>query len=100
MAVCSILYQLATRPEQQQKVYEELVRILPDPSIPLTIPLLDQMHYLKAFIKEVFRVYSTVIGNGRTLQEDTVLCGYRVPKGVSIIFMIFIYKYIHTYINL
>lgn len=85
MAVCSILYQLATRPEEQQKVHQELRKLLPNPNTPLTIPLLDQMHYLKAFIREVFRVYSTVIGNGRTLQEDTVICGYQVPKGVSFI---------------
>nr|XP_029732297.1 probable cytochrome P450 301a1, mitochondrial [Aedes albopictus]XP_029732298.1 probable cytochrome P450 301a1, mitochondrial [Aedes albopictus]XP_029732299.1 probable cytochrome P450 301a1, mitochondrial [Aedes albopictus] len=86
MAVCSILYQLATRPAEQQKVYEELKRIMPDPNTPLTYQLLDQAHYLKAFIKEVLRVYSTVIGNGRTLQEDTVICGYRIPKGVQCVF--------------
>lgn len=28
-------------------------------------------------------MYSTVIGIGRVLQEDTVLCGYRIPRGVS-----------------
>lgn len=28
-------------------------------------------------------MYSTVIGNGRTLQKDMVICGYRIPKGVS-----------------
>lgn len=88
MAVCSILYQLATRPAEQQKVYEELRRIMPDPKTPLTIPLLDQAHYLKAFIKEVLRVYSTVIGNGRTLQEDTVICGFRIPKGVSCVLVL------------
>ncbi|XP_058463856.1 probable cytochrome P450 301a1, mitochondrial [Malaya genurostris] len=86
MAVCSILYQLATRPVEQQKLYEELKRIMPDPKTPLTFQLLDQAHYLKAFIKEVLRVYSTVIGNGRTLQEDTVICGYRIPKGVQCVF--------------
>lgn len=86
MAVCSILYQLATRPEEQQKVYEELKRVIPNPDTPLSIQLLDQCHYLKAFIKEVFRVYSTVIGNGRTLQEDTVICGYNIPKGIQVVF--------------
>ncbi|XP_050327103.1 probable cytochrome P450 301a1, mitochondrial [Bactrocera neohumeralis] len=86
MAVCSILYQLATRPAEQQKVREELKRILPEADDELSIPRLDQMHYLKAFIKEVFRMYSTVIGNGRTLQEDTVICGYRIPKGVQAVF--------------
>lgn len=55
MAVCSILYQLATRPAEQQKLYEELRRVIPDPNVPLTVQLLDQCHYLKAFIREVFR---------------------------------------------
>ncbi|KAL9914288.1 putative cytochrome P450 301a1, mitochondrial [Glossina fuscipes fuscipes] len=86
MAVCSILYQLATRPEEQHKIHKELKRLLPEPFTPLTINLLDQMHYLKGFIKEVLRMYSTVIGNGRTLQQDTVICGYRVPKGVQAVF--------------
>ncbi|KAL3265687.1 hypothetical protein HHI36_009890 [Cryptolaemus montrouzieri] len=44
------------------------------------------MVYLKAFVKEVFRMYSTVIGNGRTLQEDMVIQGYHVPKGVQVVF--------------
>jgi cytochrome P450 len=82
MAVCSILYQLATRPEQQEKLFNELKQVIPDPNTALTVPLLEQCHYLKAFIKEVLRMYSTVIGNGRTLQEDTVICGYNIPKGV------------------
>ncbi|XP_015437147.1 PREDICTED: probable cytochrome P450 301a1, mitochondrial [Dufourea novaeangliae] len=86
MAVCSILYQLATRPEEQEKIYQELVKILPDPSVPLTTSHLDQAVYMKAFIREVFRVYSTVIGNGRTLQNDTVICGYKVPKGIQVVF--------------
>lgn len=31
----------------------------------------------------LYRMYSTVIGNGRTLQTDMTICGYRIPKGVS-----------------
>lgn len=86
MAVCSILYQLATRPAEQQKLYEEVKRIIPDPNTPLTIQTLDKCVYLKAFIKEVLRKYTTVIGNGRTLQHDTVICGYQVPKGIQVVF--------------
>lgn len=56
MAVCSILYQLATRPAEQDKLYEELKRVFPDPDTPLTIQSLDQCHYLKAFVKEVLRL--------------------------------------------
>lgn len=55
MAVCSILYQLATRPEEQEKIYQELIEILPDPSVPLTTSHLDKAIYMKAFIREVFR---------------------------------------------
>lgn len=58
MAVCSIMYQLATRPEEQEKIYEELMRIVPDSSVPLTTKDLDQANYMKAFIKEVFRYTS------------------------------------------
>lgn len=83
MAVCSILYQLATRQEEQQIMYEEMRTVLPDPDVKLTAQHLDQLHYTKAFIKEVFRMYSTVIGNGRTLQQDMVIGGYQIPKGVS-----------------
>lgn len=83
MAVCSILYQLATRPAEQQKMYEELCRVIPDPTESITHQTLEKLHYTKGFIREVLRVYSTVIGNGRTLQEDTVICGYRIPKGVK-----------------
>lgn len=86
MAVTSILYQLATRPEEQQKIYEELERNMPDPNEPLTFELLDKNTYTKAFIKEVLRIYSTVIGNGRTLQQDTPICGYMIPKGVQVVF--------------
>ncbi|KAK4886796.1 hypothetical protein RN001_003067 [Aquatica leii] len=86
MAVCSILYQLATRPEQQEKMYQELKRVIPDPNTPLNVKLLDEMVFLKAFVKEVFRVYSTVIGNGRTLQKDTVIMGYNIPKGTQVVF--------------
>jgi Cytochrome P450. len=55
MAVCSILYQLATRQEEQEKIHEELLRVLPSVDTPLTSRHLDQMQYLRAFVKEVFR---------------------------------------------
>lgn len=30
-------------------------------------------------------MYPVIIGNGRSLQKDTILGGYHVPKGVSYI---------------
>lgn len=55
MAVCSILYQVATRVKQQEKMAEEIKRILPDPSKPISYTDLDKLHYTKAFVREVFR---------------------------------------------
>lgn len=86
MALGSILYQVATRPAEQEKVYQELKQSIPDPDMPMTMSLLDRNQYTKGFIKEVLRMYSTIIGNGRTLQQDSVICGYHIPKGVQVIF--------------
>lgn len=55
MAICSIMYQLATRPDEQEKIYRELTTVFPNPDEELTASKLEQLHYLKAFIKEVFR---------------------------------------------
>ena len=55
MAVCSMLYQLAMRQTEQDRLHEELARVLPTPDTPITAERLDQMHYLRGFIKEVFR---------------------------------------------
>ncbi|RZF48557.1 hypothetical protein LSTR_LSTR011172 [Laodelphax striatellus] len=86
MAVCSVLYQLATRTDAQEKMYKELKKVLPTKDTPLTNNLLENMPYTRSFIKEVLRMYSTVIGNGRTLLEDKVICGYNIPKGVQLVF--------------
>ncbi|KRT81820.1 cytochrome P450 [Oryctes borbonicus] len=99
MAVCSILYQLATRPEQQRKMYEELRQLMPDPNTPLTTKLLDEMVFVKAFVKEVLRMYSTVIGNGRTLQHDTIIRGYHVPKGVQVVFPTLVTGQMEEYVS-
>lgn len=55
MAVCSILYQLATRPEEQEKIHQELKKVFPKGNEELSSKTLNELHYLKAFIKEVFR---------------------------------------------
>lgn len=55
MAVTSILYQVATRPGEQEKIFQECKKVLPDKDAPLTAQDLENMPYLKAFVKEVFR---------------------------------------------
>ncbi|XP_045453653.1 probable cytochrome P450 49a1 [Melitaea cinxia] len=83
-AVASTLYQLSKRPEVQEKLYEEVTGVLQ--GRPLKAGDISQMPYLKACIKEVLRMYPVVIGNGRQLTKDTVICGYNIPKGTQVIF--------------
>ncbi|XP_038218945.1 probable cytochrome P450 49a1 [Zerene cesonia] len=83
-AVASTLYQLSMRPQIQDRLYEEITNVLQGRS--LKAGDINQMPYLKACIKEVLRLYPVVIGNGRQLTKDTVICGYKIPKGTQVIF--------------
>ncbi|EFA02807.1 cytochrome P450 301B1 [Tribolium castaneum] len=85
-AVASILYQLSLHQEKQAKLYEEIASLLPCKSTQISHEKLDQMHYLKACIKETMRMYPVVIGNGRCTTRDRVIGGYQIPKGVQVIF--------------
>nr|QLI62190.1 cytochrome P450 41 [Streltzoviella insularis] len=83
-AVASTLYQLSLRPELQERLYEEIDNVLH--GRPMKSGDINQMPLLKACVKEVMRMYPVVIGNGRQLTKDTVICGYNIPKGTQVIF--------------
>ncbi len=42
--------------------------------------------YLNAFIEELFRLAHTVSAQNRSNSKDTVLLGYRIPKGTMVFF--------------
>ncbi|XP_045778368.1 probable cytochrome P450 49a1 [Maniola jurtina] len=83
-AVASTLYQLSLRPDVQEKLHTEITNVLQ--GRPLKAGDVSQMPYLKACIKEVLRMYPVVIGNGRQLTKDTIICDYNIPKGTQVIF--------------
>ncbi|XP_026318153.1 probable cytochrome P450 49a1 isoform X2 [Hyposmocoma kahamanoa] len=61
-AVASTLYQLSLRPNVQEKIYNEVTKVLQGRSMkPGDV---NQMPYLKACVKEVLRMFPVVIGNG------------------------------------
>ncbi|KAI8510675.1 hypothetical protein Bbelb_115910 [Branchiostoma belcheri] len=72
------LFCLAKNPEVQEKLYREIAEVVP-PGQSIDDKTLNRMHYLRAVVKETFRVYPTVGNNLRTMDRDIVLSGYVVP---------------------
>jgi Cytochrome P450 len=51
----------------------------------LTSPPPDNTRLIKACIRETLRMSATAGGNARCMQNDVIISGYFVPKGVSYI---------------
>nr|XP_037873587.1 probable cytochrome P450 49a1 isoform X1 [Bombyx mori] len=84
-AAASSLYLLANVPRAQRALQKELDTNLPKNRI-LNDKDLDKLPYLKACIKEALRMKPVILGNGRCIQSDTTISGYKVPKGTHIVF--------------
>ncbi|XP_012223918.2 probable cytochrome P450 49a1 [Linepithema humile] len=96
-SVASVLYQLALHPEKQALAYEEICNVLPQRDAPLEATNIDNLKYLRACIKETLRMYPVVIGNGRSMTSDTIISGYRVPKGVQVVFQHYVISNMEKY---
>ncbi|PNF42439.1 putative cytochrome P450 301a1, mitochondrial [Cryptotermes secundus] len=78
------VYYLAQNPEKQQKLFQEILRYLPDKDQPVTSEILTELKYLKACIKESMRLSPLFVANQRETVKDMVLADYQIPKGTSI----------------
>lgn len=79
----NVLYCLATNADKQQVLREELMQTLPEKGSLLTAETMTNMPYLRACIKEAFRLRPLFAGNFRCTGKDQVFKGYKVPKNVS-----------------
>ncbi|XP_076361606.1 putative cytochrome P450 12a5, mitochondrial [Tachypleus tridentatus] len=80
-----ILYHLAKNPDVQKRAYQEVKLVLPYTSKSLSVSELNQLHYVKACIKESMRMNPIALGTLRMLDHEVVLSGYRVPPGVLLV---------------
>ncbi|XP_042883832.1 probable cytochrome P450 CYP44 isoform X2 [Penaeus japonicus] len=74
------LHCLALNPEVQERLYQEIKKNV-DQSSSITVNVINKLHYLKAFVKEVFRFYPVGESVQRLPQKDLVLSGFHVPAG-------------------
>lgn len=77
------LYCLARYRDVQDKVFEEVTRVIPR-SGPITGEMINSMSYLKAFVKETFRFFPIGLDVSRKPQENLVIGGYQIPAGTHL----------------
>lgn len=75
---------IAKNPEKQEKLREEVMRVLPDKDTEFTEASMKNVPYLRACIKESQRIHPLIVGHARTTNRDCVLSGYKVPAGTFI----------------
>jgi len=75
---------LAKNQDKQDKLRAEIQSVVPSGD-ELNIQHINQLHYLKATLRESLRVHPTAPFFSRLLKEDTVIGGYMVPKGTVIL---------------
>ncbi|XP_055893680.1 probable cytochrome P450 12a5, mitochondrial [Biomphalaria glabrata] len=79
-----LFYNLAHNPTKQDTLRQEIIRVLGHDTL-VTAEALSKMPYLKACIKESFRlIFPTTLGPTRILNTEVVLSGYRIPAGIPI----------------
>ncbi|XP_076465918.1 putative cytochrome P450 CYP44 [Babylonia areolata] len=79
-----LLYLLATTPQAQDRLYEEIRSVAPPSPAPLTPQHVQCMQYFKACFKESVRMMPVINENTRYTNKDLVLGGYHIPAGTIV----------------
>ncbi|NXA04240.1 CP3A9 protein, partial [Sapayoa aenigma] len=81
--LCFLAYELATHPDVQQKLLEEIDTALPNKA-PLTYESLMKLEYLDMVVNETLRVYPLGGRIERTCKKDVEINGVTIPKGTIV----------------
>ncbi|XP_029723970.1 probable cytochrome P450 4d14 [Aedes albopictus] len=84
-------YHIARHPDVQQKLYDEMVRVLGQDfkNAELTYSTLQELKYLEMTIKETLRIHPSVPIIGRKSAGDMKIDGQTIPAGVDIAVLIY-----------
>ncbi|XP_070580884.1 1,25-dihydroxyvitamin D(3) 24-hydroxylase, mitochondrial-like [Ptychodera flava] len=80
------VYNLASNPEKQEKLREEVRRTVPKGE-PISYKHIEEIPYVTAVIKETLRVNPVVVNNSRVLDKDITIKGYNIPAGTPIVML-------------
>ncbi|XP_042096186.1 cytochrome P450 3A24-like isoform X3 [Ovis aries] len=78
-----IIYELATHPEVQQKLQEEIDATFPNKAPP-TYEVLAQMEYLDMVVNETLRMFPIAVRLERFCKKDVEIHGVSIPKGTTV----------------
>ncbi|KFQ25408.1 Cytochrome P450 3A21, partial [Merops nubicus] len=81
--LCYLAYELATHPDVQQKLLEEIDTVLPNKA-PLTYEAMTQLEYLDMTVSETLRLFPIGGRLERTCKRDVEINGVTIPKGVVV----------------
>ncbi|XP_053669358.1 cytochrome P450 4d1-like [Anopheles marshallii] len=85
-AISFILLSLAKNPDVQEKAFNEVRNIVGDDrKQPVTMTMLNDMHYLDLVIKETLRLYPSVPMFGRKMLQNTEINGKIFPAGSNVV---------------
>ena len=78
-----LLYDLASNQEVQAILYDEIMEVV-GPTDVITEAKLKRMRYLKACLHESQRMHPAAMGSSRETQQEMVLGGFQIPKGIRV----------------
>uniref|UniRef100_A0A8C3YJY1 Cytochrome P450 3A n=1 Tax=Catagonus wagneri TaxID=51154 RepID=A0A8C3YJY1_9CETA len=88
-ALSFLVYELATHPDVQQKLHEEIEATFPNKAPP-TYDALAQMEYLDMVVNETLRLFPITARLERTCKKDVEIHGVFVPKGTVVVVPVFV----------
>ncbi len=80
VTLCCVLLQLALHPDWQQRIRDEIDRVLG--GRPVTAADLARLQWIGRTVRETMRLFPAAHGVGRSTDREQLLGGYRIPAGV------------------
>ena len=74
----------------QCRLFDEVIKALPDSSSPVTVEIVNGMLFLDAVLQEVLRLYPPIGMVFRPAQKSFNISGIQVPKGTRMVLSIYL----------